>query len=498
MLRSYSKITGNRSLNSNLLFSVELFILFSGIFLRFYFQFIEWSINGDEINLASNIIDNTFPELLGPLDHQQSAPPLFLWIEKLSLLSGNPRIDLKILPFLSSVISLLLFNRLSKRNLSSIYCLIPLSIFAFSPFIIHNSLTIKQYTFDLLFSLIAVNYFMKTKNKFRELLFFTVWCLISNIGLFFCAAFILYNSYIFLSRKISILELLKNCLPYLVAPLPYLLYFLWFNSQEGAPELKSYMIHYWAESFMPLSAELFRWAALQINAIRLFIFSSYYGIGIAMLLIFVIGIFAEFDEIKKVPNSKNVILLFLLVLLVHLSLSAMRLYPFSDRLILYLSPFFILGFGKGIAFISTRLLLKKQLYLKYLTTGSLILVITASYATYVPRKGNNLEGMGKYLNSQNRNIYITEKARIGINLYTNFSKDSLLSKKIRNTNSLSKNRPLFKNDLIISRQSLKFGHLGKRSPPEPEIRNLLNEKKLNLKKEMGDYVIYQFKPPLQP
>src|SRR5688500_20345890 len=44
----------------------------------------------DEAALAMNIVERSFSGLLRPLDHEQTAAPLFLWAERLALLvDGN-------------------------------------------------------------------------------------------------------------------------------------------------------------------------------------------------------------------------------------------------------------------------------------------------------------------------------------------------------------------------------------------------------------------------
>src|SRR5262245_48251701 len=46
--------------------------------LRYLLRFPLWS---DEAALAANLLDRDYLDLLRPLDYQQVAPPLFMWIE---------------------------------------------------------------------------------------------------------------------------------------------------------------------------------------------------------------------------------------------------------------------------------------------------------------------------------------------------------------------------------------------------------------------------------
>ena len=44
----------------------------------------------DEAAVALNVVDRSFLELLAPLDFRQTAPPLFLWLERTAVLLGGP------------------------------------------------------------------------------------------------------------------------------------------------------------------------------------------------------------------------------------------------------------------------------------------------------------------------------------------------------------------------------------------------------------------------
>lgn len=61
----------------------------AGVLLRYVNFHAARSLWLDEAMLALNVAARSFPELLRPLDYNQIAPPLFLWIERLAVLAGG-------------------------------------------------------------------------------------------------------------------------------------------------------------------------------------------------------------------------------------------------------------------------------------------------------------------------------------------------------------------------------------------------------------------------
>jgi len=70
----------------------------------------------DEARLALNIIDKSYTQLLQPLDMNQIAPILFLWIEKTLLnFLGNSERSFRLFPLICSILSLPLFFATAKK-----------------------------------------------------------------------------------------------------------------------------------------------------------------------------------------------------------------------------------------------------------------------------------------------------------------------------------------------------------------------------------------------
>lgn len=486
------------------LFNKSLVILSSiiiilGIVIRFYYQFIEWSFNGDEVNLGLDILNHNYKDLFDPFQSRQSAPPLFLLIEKLSSEIAKPFISLKIISFLASCASIFLFNKIIKNSFSTSIQLILLALFCFNPFVFSTSLTLKQYSLDLLMGLIAVNYFFSNKEYFRTFIFFCVFCLISNVGLFFSASFVIFHliKIIWVKReKLFNWKFAKRISSFLLAPIPYLLFFIWFLNQAGASNMKNYMVNYWSGSFMPLDLSIFKWLAIQGKVIFLFFFSTYWVLGLPMLLLFLFGTYVAFQKRHQIHQKKfyGIILLYIITAIIHLFLSALKMYPFSDRLFLYLAPGIYLIIGVGLEYINQ----KTWIGWKHKLIHFSILIIPIStivlYGTYLPKKANDVSGLIEFINSTDERIVFTPKAKQNTLRWLEFTKyfdqDYSKNNRIKEINGGVDNGDV---SIVIGVQSEKFGHTIKYTTPEPEITRLIELDKIFLYYRIGGYAIYRYK-----
>jgi hypothetical protein len=480
---------------SSLKFFVGVFLL-GGILLRGYHQFIEWSFNGDEVNLGLDIIHNSFDTLFYPFQSRQSAPPLFLLLEKFISGFAKTYFSFKILSFISSCASLFLFNRILKRSFHPLIQILLLALFCFNPFILINTLTLKQYSLDLTMGLIAVNYFVYKKESLKTFLFFCVFCLLSNVGLFFSAAFLVFHFINFFEErryKLLNLKILKWISPYLLAPLPYLLFFIWFMNQPGSINMKSYMVNYWSQAFMPLDISIFKWLAIQAKGIYIFFFSTYWFIGLAMLILFFLSLYQVVVNSKKIFRDEllGIVSIYIISVCIHLVLSAFKIYPFSDRLFLYLAPgiFLIIGFGiEQLRRQNTSNRRQKMIFLSGLAIPFFAII---SYLTYLPGKKNDVIGLMGFVNSTDKSIVMTTKAKHTVLQWLEFTdytkKDP---SKLVKSNIIEENE---KADLLITIQSEKFGHTKKYTSTEAEVQSLLENNEIVFYDRVDGFAIYSYK-----
>src|SRR5262245_62029624 len=101
-----------------LMTGVLLGALTLGTVLRVAYFFAGRSLWIDEARLALNVASRSYADLLRPLDYDQAAPPLFLWIEKLmTQLLGVHEQAFWVLPFICGIAAMLLFVPLGRRFL---------------------------------------------------------------------------------------------------------------------------------------------------------------------------------------------------------------------------------------------------------------------------------------------------------------------------------------------------------------------------------------------
>src|SRR5689334_23171439 len=94
----------------NLYKSLSIWAVLFGALVRLVQYASNRSLWSDEAMLALNIVDRSYLELLKPLDYNQAAPPLFLWLEKLAVqLLGNNEYALRLVPLTAGLIALAAF-----------------------------------------------------------------------------------------------------------------------------------------------------------------------------------------------------------------------------------------------------------------------------------------------------------------------------------------------------------------------------------------------------
>lgn len=112
----------------------------------------------DEAMLAFNITSRGFASLLGVLDFHQSAPPGFLWIEKLASMPSNGTSETawRIFPFVSGVAALILIWLVARRMFGSPAAAIVTVVASLSPLFLRYGVELKPYASDALATCLIV------------------------------------------------------------------------------------------------------------------------------------------------------------------------------------------------------------------------------------------------------------------------------------------------------------------------------------------------------
>jgi hypothetical protein len=126
-----------------------------GIVLRVTRFFADRSLWGDEGALALNLIQKPMRDLLEPLDYLQGAPTGFLLAEKgIVELLGDDELALRLFPLACGILSLFLFAAVARRVLEPIGAAFALVLFATVEPLVYYSSEVKQYSVDVAATLV--------------------------------------------------------------------------------------------------------------------------------------------------------------------------------------------------------------------------------------------------------------------------------------------------------------------------------------------------------
>jgi hypothetical protein len=462
---------------------ILLFILGSGVLA--YYQFFVPSFSGDEIALGSNLKIKSIWELFYPLDTFQSAPPLYLFIQKIFLivLPMPFWINIKILSYLVGVLILWFAIRIAANKYSEWGYLSYLWIVLFvsNAYVVHNVLTVKQYGFDLLGVLILFSEFDRIKEGKRGALFFGLWLLLSNVGLFVTAAFLIFVFIKQVKESGNFIESILSCIRkyayLLVGPFVYVIYFIWFMQQKGAVELQEYMKAYWHWGFFPMNSGLLGFGFVFLRLLGIYFFTSYLWIVYPSLILVIVGLFYWLKN--KVFNRQEFMKVALLGMSIHLSMSFLHIYPLADRLYLYWIPVFYWLFILGLTKIS-----KHKLVL-----GSVALLFIGTNCINLPFKANDVVGVYRFLRNEGITAFYTSpKAEEEMGYFNSFTdfyfKGSLQHQTIVGSSLKS-------GTYFVSQVNPWYGHKNETAPEQVEVLGLINTRKIKLVHRVDGYNIYR-------
>lgn len=329
---------------------IIFFTICFGVFLackQFVYNRDMWT---DEVLLGVNIVNRNPLELLRPLDHFQVAPILFLQIEKLfSQLTSDTDMGLRIFPLTAFLVSIyLIYKVLIKIHANKYAVIVGLALFGFNSTLIYYSSEVKQYMIDVL--AVSLIYFLLLKDytnvqrKFIYLgVFGTVCIFLTNVApiiLFTAGTFLVFHHDLMNARIRT--NLMAVFAAWTVAFGIYFYSFIWHHPAAEA------MLNYWSslDVFIPknpLSKPfhtflLNKWFMVRRN---LFQFGDQ---GFILLNILAVAGILSLLLRRKI----GYLILTCLPVILHIFLSAFRIYPLDVRLILYMCPVFIILFSFGV------------------------------------------------------------------------------------------------------------------------------------------------------
>jgi hypothetical protein len=387
----------------------------------------------DEAAQALNIIHRNSLELLQPLDHAQVAPVLFLQIQKLfSILLPDSEYGLRLFPLLCFWLSVYFFLQILKKQINSPYgIIVALSLLVFSYRFLFYASEAKRYMPDVLTALCMFYLMLKSYKNERNRYVLTalagaVAVFISGVApviLFTCGACWAFERF-FVVRRGNIFPMFAVFAVWLGV---FGLYYATFIHNHP---LKEFMVQYWLQRNAFLSSNPFEvdfYTSLAGCFVRMFsglyTSNSYhitpiYAAGNTILVgglmfLFVAGI------IHAVRNGKaTLIILTCTPVLLHLILSALRLYPFTGRFILYLLPGVILLCAAGFDAVAEKMfsVLKIKRYRTWLLVLIPVVLLTPTLLKFPIKKVEVKDGIA----------YMREHIRADECVYAGFAAPEVL------------------------------------------------------------------------
>lgn len=363
-------------------------IIAIGIFLRIYHYLDNRSLWLEEAFLAFNFLNRGFIGLLQPpLEYDQQAPVGFLLLEKILLLVlGKNEYALRFFPLICGITALILFERVARTFLSSMGALIALFCFAISNPAVYHSVDIKQYSTELLASVIILLSYSYYRRKTTAKDMFK-WGLLGGALVWFS-----YSSvFVLAGVGTAVIWMSIKNKDYFRIRYLFVVFFIWilnfsinfFLFASKGTHL-SWLTEYWANknAFMPMppiTFNAFKWFAEHIKdlfdyplawSLQYITVPNYMRVSVIGLIFLLVGIIAWYK--RKIEFA----IAFSLPIVLTILASGLKLYPFYERLLLFLLPIFLLIIIKGLE--------KVYYYLKsYSAIGAYLLVIfSTGYLTF--------------------------------------------------------------------------------------------------------------------
>ena len=167
-----------------ILYYLAIAIIFVGIALRIIVWLQNRDLIIDECNIARNLYEKGFAELSHALDYEQYAPPLFMWMLKLSAMAfGFSEQSLRLFPLLTGIAALFVFLAVLRQFMSFRSLWYPLILFATGHWFLRYSTELKQYMPDILITLSLTLLAIKTDIVHRKpLSFVMIWLVVGSIA----------------------------------------------------------------------------------------------------------------------------------------------------------------------------------------------------------------------------------------------------------------------------------------------------------------------------
>jgi len=384
--------------------AISWIIIIFGIAIRIIQYISNRSLWADEAVLALNIANRSYGELTQPLDYDQVAPIGFLWIEKFLVnLLGNNEFALRLFPLIAGIISLFIFAIVARRYLNNLGRVIAILLFSTLSPIIYYSTEVKQYSTDILISLFFCYLLapgIKRKLTRSQVIIKSILVAIclwfSHPAIFIFAAMGLVNLFdYFLNKNTDHLK--QKLTVYLSGLLSFtVLYFGFLNRANDNQNL----FNSWGDAFPnhPLNViwyfdafGKFFYKPLGFEYYKIFGFAI--NLDAIAIALFVFGCFCYFH------NNKIIFYTLLFPLLTTFAAAALHLYPFRNRVVLFLVPFFLIAIAQGIIWLFSKTLHRLiKIFLAFLIILTIAAPVVESSTIYIkPHQREEIKEVIEYI-----------------------------------------------------------------------------------------------------
>lgn len=322
-----------------------------GVLVRSVQYFSNRSLWDDEVNLALNIVNRSYGQLLQPLDYNQAAPPGFLWVEKLAIQTlGNHEYALRLFPFMAGLMSLVLFHKFAARYLTKLAAAIAIFLFASLPYLVYYATELKQYSSDVMVALLLAWVLIPLGDRPLH------WP--EKVGLGILGALLIWLSHpsIFVLAGIELAHFLlaakQRRWRLVIERSP--VYALWVLSFVGlyfytivGTLANDTLTDSWDDRY-PNSLLDIVWL---LDALGRFFYNPLGFLGRTdgiAIVAFVVGLVAFYR------HNRRLLIVIIAPIGVTVLAAFLEQYPFRERLVLFLTPFFIVIVATGIATLLAR------------------------------------------------------------------------------------------------------------------------------------------------
>lgn len=165
-----------------------------------YFQ--DRSLLLDSLNLSRNVYERSYFELLSPLDYEQSAPLLFLWLSKLvTSILGFSQYILRFVPLVAGLVAILLFAGVAVHTLGRAFGTVATLWLGTHQMYVRYATEYKQYMTDLLSTVIVLALldrypYLDRRSVWKVSIVGVLLIWLSMPGIFVLGALVVYYGYV--------------------------------------------------------------------------------------------------------------------------------------------------------------------------------------------------------------------------------------------------------------------------------------------------------------